>query len=123
MKRRTNPASRRNPSPRIHTDGSSLSDEQLTRLVLDQLNGSSDADGWIMFQVSFFPAMTCARGIDMIRGIESDFLTARGLSVEFNDGQVCLMKCGEAIAGCSPSFYTSPNLPSVVSDLSENERP
>ena len=118
MKRRTNSTSRRNSSPRIHSDYSSLSDEQFTRLLLDQLNGSSDADGWIMFQVSFFPSMTCAHGINIVRGIEAEFLTARGLSVEFDDGQVCLMKFGEAIAGCSSSFYTSPNLPQiVVSDL------
>jgi hypothetical protein len=109
MKRRTNPANRRNLLPRIQVDGPPLSDEELTRLIWDQLDASSDADGWLLFQTSFFPSMTCAHDLENMRQIEVEFLADRGLSVEFCDGQVLLLKGGNAIAGCTPNFYTSPS--------------
>jgi len=74
------------------------------------LAAASDADGWLFFQLQLFPNMETPEDRQAMLVLEDEFLVARGLSVELQDGLVSLMKDGDSIAGCTLEFHTSPRV-------------
>lgn len=124
MKRRTNPHRSRASRPSIPALGRydnedddplmSPEDRAFRDEVWTHLDSCSDADGWLFFQTACFPSMDCPEDVESMLDWETTYLEYRNLTVESHDGQICLVKDGDVIAGIFGKLYTSPRVPFEV---------